>query len=112
MKEANKMKQTIIILMIFAAAVAKGLSANYDYKSVKSNPAQNEQVSPDRNQTTDSKTNNDFTLVSNQVLSNRADESAVAENNSKTEKFDLSNKEETELARSEMIASAMGIGIF
>ena len=106
------MKQTIIILMVCVVAVAKGFSADFDYKSVTSNSAQNERVSSERSQTVDSKLNNDFTDVSIQVKNNIADETMDVEVNLTSDKTDSSNKERTEEVRSEMIAGAMGIGIF
>ena len=102
------MRMTIVILMVLVAAVAKGFSADFNYKSDASNSAQSTQVTSDRIQTNNSKLNNDFTDVSDQVNNGRANESV----NSTTEKTESSESDETEQAGSEMIASAMGIGIF
>jgi hypothetical protein len=112
MKEVNKMKQTILILMVSFVAVTKGIATDFDFKNVNSNTAQHNQVTSNRSQNTIIHFNQDYIDESNQGTSDSVNEKLDVVVNPESEKTDSSNKEESEQPRSEMIAGAMGIGIF
>jgi preprotein translocase subunit SecF len=102
------MKQTIIILIVCVVAVAKGFSANFDYKSVTSHSAQSKQLTSDLIQIAYTPLHTNYRSEGNHDTNNGAKEIF----NKVSEESNSSNSNESEQARSEMIAGAMGIGIF
>jgi hypothetical protein len=107
------MKQTIIISMIFLIAVAKGFSADFTIKDNKSDSPPNNHITSDGVQNAEFQIQEDYTYNKVQPIGNsNIDRPNILENNLELEETDLSNNEVSEQARSDMIAGAMGIGIF
>jgi hypothetical protein len=107
------MRQAIILSMIFFLTFADGFSADYTVKDPKSNSPEKNLVVDNESRKADFQQKQDYTYNDIQgVVNNITDIQDKSGINSELEKTDSPENKESEEARSDMIAGAMGIGIF